>query len=233
MALNLTKFTANSILDPSDVNTNFYEGNNSTDSLAVLNGNLNTDHQSGSWTLGSRHIRAGNMWGSRMSGQTGILDYQNLLFEGTDDTGDVVDKVDPIPGASTTFYLPFDASIVICTWQIVVAGTPHSMRGVPDNRESGDIGEDTEQSIRFFYDSNEYTGQIRYAPTGGYYDDSTAPDEHYRMTNRDRIWSGQKLFTGGSGIRTKGWHTAWLGCFVGSTQVLRIRTRNMKVLWFK
>lgn len=230
MAVTLTTFTAGTTLDPDTVNENFYDGINSLSSLSAINGQLNTNHQSSSWTIDSNHIRSANLWGARMSGQTGVMDYQNLLFEGTDDTGNAIDKMDPIPGAATTFYLPFDPTLVICTWQIVLACNAHPMRDSEDGRTSDGITEDTEQKIRFFMNTTEYAGQIRYAVTGAQKD--TSESEHYRVTSRDRIWSGHHLFTGSTAL-TKGWHTAWLGCYINNSELLRIRIRNIKVLWFK
>jgi hypothetical protein len=216
-------FASSTVLDPDAVNEYFYDHTSST-SLSVVNGHLDETHQDASWDISSDHVRSGSMWGARMSGQTGVLDYNSLLFEGTNDSGDIIEKVDPIPGASTSFYVPRTITgCAICTWQIVMAGNSHPMRG-ETSREDSDEGEDKEQQVLFFLDDTEYKSQRRFAVTGA----KKTSSLHYRTTHRDRIWSGHQLLTS----LQKGWHTAWLGCYVKNTQLLRIRIRNMKVIWF-
>ena len=227
MPVSFPPFTPSTVLDPDAVNEYFYDHTSST-SLSVVNGHLDGTYQDNSWDISSNHIRPGAMWGARMSGQTGVLDYNSLLFEGAghDESGKTVEKVDPIPGASTSFYLPFriaTTTTAICTWQIVMAGNSHPMRG-ETGRGGPSVGEDKEQQVLFFLDDTKYAAQRRFAVTGA----KKTSSLHYRTTHRDRIWSGHQLLTS----LEPGWHTAWLGCLVNNSQLLRIRVRNMKVIWF-
>ena len=208
----LKNFNSGTATTPDEVNENFHLGHSSGASLSEVNGELNSDNTStiaDDWKIGHEHVRRRNLWGSSQSSQTGLLDYKYLLF-----TGDYASSgaFIAIPGASTTFYLPEQPKLLICTWQ-VTAGT------------TLDYDDSVEQTLRLHIDDASVDYQNRALP-----DSKTLGASAYRQTHRDRIWSGAYLVTAASMIST-GWHTAWLGVHVAKKDA-RLRVRNMKVLWF-
>tara|TARA_R110002051_G_scaffold129091_1_gene202827 strand:+ start:17130 stop:17816 length:687 start_codon:yes stop_codon:yes gene_type:complete len=204
-------------------NTYFPERHFGEQALSVINGNLEADNRDSGWDISETQIRPRSCTGSTMVAQNAPLDYNRLHFpEDSTDTG----AYTAVPGASIQFYLPYDPSLVIFTWQVFV--------GTSLCYESGDTID-----LKFNIDTEAQAGHRRFVPACriavGTYAELL---EH----SRDRIWSGSTIKT----TMSAGWHNASLSIFVLDTPtvaggfvaadldraVARVRNRNLKVMWF-
>jgi hypothetical protein len=155
-----------------------------------------------------------------------------------------------IPGASVSFYLPYEAHVVV-TWQ--VAWTSDAAR--TGNTPTTEVGQDLvpevaafpepNVAIRFFFDDAEhaqacttresretmFAHQIE-TRTGRYdeYEENGLPVHALRDRHKSRYWSGHAYV----GKKGKGFHTASLRvCAAQVVRQTRVRARNIKVLYFK
>ena len=207
-------FVSATATDADAVNQNFY-GTLGT-SLSEVNGRLNAANLHVDAQIGNEHVRNRTAWNGRMASQTGVLDYSYLLFNGDESTPD---QYIGIPGASVSFYLPEQPTLLVCTWQVSGA-TDQEMTTIKD------------RNLKFFFDGDAQPQQDRkLAASKINSSHATTALRGLRMTHRDRIWSGAKILTT-SDMLSVGWHTAWVGVHVHETESVRIRVRNIKVLWF-
>tara|TARA_R110002012_G_scaffold48743_3_gene126607 strand:+ start:551 stop:1165 length:615 start_codon:yes stop_codon:yes gene_type:complete len=192
------------VTDADAVNDAFYSTN--AVSAKTLNGSLTEANTS--TTLTTEHIRDQTLANGKMVGNTGNLDYASGAF--------VSDEAAPgayiaIPGASQSFYLPYSPSLVVFSWQIAVT---NSQRGVSADRE-----------IIVTLDGTPIASQRRtMAPCRLGTDAVTGA----RDVNSDFFWAGHAVRSNVS----KGYHTVSTELFSGS-DFMRVRVRNMKVIWFK
>ena len=163
-------------------------------------------------------------------------------FAGVNDAAAVSSKRPiPIPGASTSFYLPFKAHVLV-TWQVTWTSdaarfgpTPRKPQGAPNISEF----DQPNTAIRFFFDKAEYnnastTRESREAMFGSPVVDVTTTTRWPKHTLRDRYkcryWSGHAYV----GVKTKGFHSASLRvCSMKLVRQTRVRVRNIKVVYFK
>lgn len=150
-----------------------------------------------------------------------------------------------IPGASTSFFLPYRAHVIV-TWQISWTSdaarfgpTPQGPQGAPNRSEFTKPN----TAVRFFFDGAEHnqastTRETREAMFGspmvdvGSEDDPSLriPKHMLRDRYKSRYWSGHAYV----GIKAKGFHTAGLHiCAMNLVRQTRVRVRNIKVLYFK
>jgi len=149
-----------------------------------------------------------------MVGLTGNLDYTPPVF--TDSYTDSEAYL-PIPGAAISFYLPVTPKITIITFQV---GGANAIKFETD--------EDTSNKTRLQFCINGVSklgtrriSQSRHGET------LSEPHKALRRPHRDRVWSGHYL----ADDLEAGWHNAF--CQVHNRkQTLRLRIRNMKVIWF-
>lgn len=189
----------------SDINDALYSSE--TNSMQVINGHLQAANLAG--TLTSDHIREQSLADAKMVAATGNLDYTDLMMtRDLDDPG----AAQPVPGASLEFYLPYDPSVVIITWNIGAGNT--IIDTASENKE-----------LRLFVDDDKKIGHGRELPAGRYSGSQPAGDLYEELDFR---YSGHRVITG----MTKGFHSASLRLFVG-TDMVRVRVRNMKVIWFR
>lgn len=207
-------FASSATTDADEINQNFY-GTLGT-SLSEVNGRLDSNNLHADTQIGNEHVRNRTMWGGRMASQTGVLDYSHLLFNGDES---ISDQYIGMPGASVSFYLPEQPKLLVCTWQITAA-------------TDQEMTTEKARTLKFFFDGTAQPQQDRRLPASKINSSHpTAALRGLRMTHRDRIWSGAKILTV-SDMLSVGWHNAWVGVHVHETESVRIRVRNIKVLWF-
>ena len=175
--------------------------------MRAINGYLDSANLTGA--LNSDHVRDQSLASGKGVAATGNLDcIAQAYTRALEEEGSHI----PIPGASIEFFLPYDPSLVIITWNISAGNS---------------IGKATveESQLHFFVDGAGVPGTKRRvgpcrlganATTGQLYDD------------QDFRHSGHTIITD----MTKGFHSASLRLFVGSDMV-RVRVRDMKVIWFR
>ena len=155
-----------------------------------------------------------------------------------------------IPGAATTFYLPFRAHVLV-TWQVAwtsdaarLGDTPMQSGKQEDLPDTANFPEPN-VAIRFFFDGREHaqystTRESREAMFAHMIDNRLGKFDEYRGNglpvhklrdrHKARYWSGHAYI----GTKAKGFHTTSLR--VISQEVVRqtrVRVRNIKVLYFK
>ena len=195
-----------------DINDVLYNG--SANSMRAINGHLNSNNLSG--TITSEHIREQALANGKMVAATGVLDCPAEAYSRTAD--DAL-GVKPIPGASIEFYLPYDASVVLITWNIGAGNT------VRTNTDAALLAQ-----MRLYIDGASQSGFKRTIPGdragADGRDGDLIKDQNFR-------YSGHKMVLG----MTKGFHSASLRLFVGNGaaagDLVRLRVRDMKVIWFK
>lgn len=207
----LKTFVDGDTINPSDLNENFYS--TTTTSYRVVNGHLDDDNRDSSWKIGENHVRDQALANGRMVGATGNLDYVGRLsFPSNSDDSDAFT---PLPGASIDFYLPYDCSVVMVTW-LINGATNLSYDGT------------TVAELKTFFDGTEGDKQFRTLPRSR--DPAGSPLDWLdpRYPHRDRFWNGHLMKQSVS----KGWHSSSIRLFTNGKDV-RIRVRNMKIIYFK
>lgn len=198
---------AGGVTDAGAVNDVFYK--NKTDSLKALNGHLTSANISDAIT--SECIRDQSLAKGEMIGMTGLLDYPEPIFTTTSSApGSFIS----IPGATQTFYLPYAPSLVIFTWQIALTNSHRTGTG-------------GERKLKVFLDGSALESQTRDMPacrTSASPTVTTAP----RAPGNDFFWAGHAVQTG----MARGFHTVGLKLYSDSN-TMRVRVRNIKVIWFK
>ena len=153
---------------------NFY-GHNYSKSLSQLNGGLEDVNRDPSWTITSDHVRAHALSDGTMVGSTGNLDVTQL--DGSSVEADA-NSYKEIPGASIEFYVPYAASVLMLTWQIVAARA--TLYGVG-----------TTVQFRVRYDGVTQSEQIRPVPANA----TSSGGNNVRFLHRDRVWAGHLMKT--------------------------------------
>ena len=192
------------ITNPDHVNENFYSS--AFQSFQHVNGYLDSDNAD--FDVDASQIRRQSVVGGQMRGLTGNLDYVSLIFP-TDD-GDAK-AYTPNPGASISFYLPYDASVVIFSW--LITGTNNQRFNDSDNPVC---------ELKMFVDDSFQPHQFRALP------ETQEASGTTRRKQRERFWNGHHTKMS----MTEGWHNASVRMFQNKNTT-RIRVRNMKVIWFK
>lgn len=195
---------------------NFYSPAIVPDSMEGMNGWLTEANAlsfplPNAWDVKRTQIRPQSMSRARMVGLTAHADYLDTMSEN-------LDQYVPIHGAGLSFYLPRSPSVLLLTWQIIGAG----------DEPYGPGGSDPAISIKAFVDGTALSAQQRFVAAARY---SIGPHD-YRLTDRDRIWSGHASFFGTNAV-SSGWHGAYIGVKkgIGALQA-RFRIRNMKYIAF-
>jgi hypothetical protein len=194
----------------SDVNDVLYSSE--TASMRVINGRLEAANFAE--TLTSDHIREQSLVNGKVVAATGNLDCtaESYALTASDDLGPQA-----VPGASLEFYLPYAPSLVVFTWN-VGAGNTKMCTGTED------------LEFRFFIDGVDQVGARRKMPGDRV---GTAVRTGVILPFQNFRYSGHHL----EGAMTKGFHSASLRLFVGHGAVpgnlVRVRVRDMKVIWFR
>lgn len=210
----LLPFSDGAVISSSEVNRLTYHPAGTPESFEVINGQLDIDNTKPGFTVSRDMVRPRSLVGGDMVGLTGNLDYTPPVFaqKHTDD-----DAFIAIPGASLSFYLPVAASLVIFTWQV---GGGNAIKF-----EDSDL-----TRMRFHLSEGGATpdSKVGTREIGASRHDSTA-EKHtaLRRPHRDRVWSGH-FSKKNLGV---GWHHAAI-VLHNDAQTIRIRVRNMKVIWF-
>lgn len=202
-------FANGDVPDPDSINRLTYSPTTGMpNSCEVINGQLGSSNVDG-WKVTHDMVRPRSCFGGDMVGLTGSLDYTPPVF--TDQYTDT-DAFLPLPGAALSFYLPIAPSFVIITWQ---AGGANAIKFGSDNRTR----------LRFYLDG-VHTLQTRRISQSRH--SHIEPHKGLRRPHRDRVWSGHYS----TSSLSAGWHNASISAH-NRSQTLRIRIRNMKVIWFK
>ena len=213
-------------------------------SVEIINGHLDDANRNPAWKIDRSQIQHGALSQGKSEGGTINLDYFGELFpswENAQDTGGGEDEkrmdslYQVIPGASVSFYLPYDPSFVFFSWHIFVGAQQKDLGNHigppahPPNYEPA--------KIRFFQNGNRQSNRVLAVPTKVW----TADDTRGQY---DRPWTGHKLATG----LTKGWHSASLRIAVdpgynaggsasfpvsSSNTQCRVRVRSMSYVIFR
>lgn len=204
------------------VMTQLYYPSSSPMSLEVQNGWLDNDNRKSTWSVGREHIRPGSCCGAKMVGLTANIDYLESIAP-VDNTqrGAYI----PVPGASISFRLPFNASLVVFTWQIVVANDSPFLSS-----------KDNATELKMYIDGVYQKSQFRAVPDS--VDNSpgsaTPPEIYERHKVRERVWSGHHMraSTDGTSLLDAGWHSAYIGIF-NIAPAARVRIRNFKCMYWQ
>jgi hypothetical protein len=151
-----------------------------------------------------RHIRPGSMTFAQMTGQTAHYDLLDTVAENDPD-----EQKNYIPGASMTFYVRRNWSLLMLTFQ-AVAACDGLVTTEPPN-----------MMFRGYVDGSRYNSLTRYI-RGAL---SAGLTERY--PRNDRIFSGHVDLTGLS----VGWHSFGLAVYheIPEKQI-RVRIRNVKIV---
>tara|TARA_R100000234_G_scaffold79568_1_gene49803 strand:+ start:594 stop:1445 length:852 start_codon:yes stop_codon:yes gene_type:complete len=165
----------------------------------------------------------------------------------TDATASAAARTLAVPGASTSFFVPYRAHVIV-TWQVSWTSdaarfgpTPVRPQGAPDKSEF----DKPNTAMRFFFDGAEHnqasttreTREAMFASprnikafTGANELPSDIQKHALRDRYKSRYWSGHAYV----GVKSKGFHSASLRvCANQLVRQTRVRVRNIKVLYFK
>lgn len=206
-----------------EVMTDLYDPEPVPESFEVINGWLDNANRKTSWDVVRDQIRPGSMSGGRMVGLTGNLDYLDSVFP-SDASGPGASIA--LPGASINFRLPFAATVVLFTWQIVV--TNDSPFG---SDKFAPYTDNNRTELRMKIDGVQQSGQFRVAPDTT---DNTTIPQYTRQKNRERVWSGHFLraLSSGTSVLDTGWHSAGITIF-NLAPAARVRIRNFKYMYWR
>ena len=212
--VSFTPFANGTTPTPGQVNGLIYAPRvGSPESCEVINGQLGSSNV-GEWLVNNEMVRSRSCYGGDMVGLTGNLDYTPPVF--TDSYLDT-DSYLAIPGASLSFYLPVKPKLTIITFQV---GGANAIKFRTD--EDG-----TDKTRLEFHLNGESKLGTRRISQSRHGDTLSEPHKALRRPHRDRVWSGHYL----TDDLEAGWHNA--SCRVHNRkQTLRLRIRNMKVIWF-
>jgi len=227
-----------------DVEDRFYSPTvTGTTSAEIINGHLDVANLAGSVSIDRSQIQHGALSRGKTEGGTLSLDYFGELFPAwniAEDSGTIAQKrrMNPlyqvIPGASVSFYLPFDPSFVMFSWQVFVSAQQFDL----DDHASHPANY-LPARLRFFLNDGRIANRILTVPTKFFNASDTTG-------TYDRHWAGHHLATG----LTEGWNTASLRIAVdpgyngtgggpdyfpdeSSNTHCRVRVRNMNYVVFR
>jgi hypothetical protein len=205
-------------IEPEPWNDNFYSPvptapTTGATTLEVLNGNLNRDNLKAGKKVTNLMYRPQSLCGGQMVGNTANMDYFEITFGGDSNTHEARQ---PVPGACIDFYVPFDASVLILQWNWSETNTHPNKDYVGASWAAGN-----EVTTRCYLDGSNLPGLQR-GILGGWNGSA-----HEKKT--DRRYSMHTLKTSET---KKGWHSAELRLYQNENTV-RLRVRNVKVIWFK
>lgn len=208
-------------IDSSDWNKNFSSPNAvgfvvGTNSLEAVNGHLDASNVTSTEEdpfITNLMYRPQSLCNGQMVGQTANMDYPDLVFPG-DSTEH--NSRQPVPGNCIDFFVPFDAKVVVIQWRWSITNThpnkDYAAAGWVDGQEI---------TSRCYFDDTLIGGLSR-GVIGG-----SSGSGH--LPHTDRCYSMHHLKTS---LTKKGWHSAELRIF-SNKNTMRLRVRNVKVLWFK
>ena len=259
-------FDDNQVSNADDVSENIYFPGASRGSLETMNGHLDgqnlpafatTDY----WEVPSELVQDNTFTGGSMVGATGNMDFfRDPLFMdaertevfGPDESGGTTstgeqnaedEDFTSIPGASMEFYLPYDCSLVLITWNIQFEDDAY-----PATTEDGKDGSYVRPSstannrtwLRLYVDNSWVQGQERithpYKYTAGVERFSGAIINRWAPSgdmHAARYWNGHHAAatSNGTGL-SKGWHSASIRLFSNSSQA-RVRVRGIRHVYFR
>tara|TARA_R110000824_G_C15194268_1_gene675085 strand:+ start:858 stop:1676 length:819 start_codon:yes stop_codon:yes gene_type:complete len=261
-------FNDNQVSNADDVSENIYFPGASRGSLETMNGHLDgqnlpafatTDY----WEVPSELVQDNTFTGGSMVGATGNMDFfRNPLFSdamrnevfgpdelgGTGSSGEQnADDEDftSIPGASMEFYLPYDCSLVLITWNIQFEDDAYpasTLAGIDgDYDRPSDAANTTTLGrtwLRLYVDNSWVQGQERITHPYKYHaiEAGTILKLRYPPSgdvHAARYWNGHHAAatSNGTGL-SKGWHSASIRLFSNSSQA-RVRVRGIRHVYFR
>lgn len=261
-------FNDDQVSNADDVSENIYFPGASRGSLETMNGHLDgqnlpafatTDY----WAVPSELVQDNTFTGGSMVGATGNMDFlRNPLFSdamrievfgpdelgGTQSNGEQnADDEDfkSIPGASMEFYLPYDCSLVLITWNIQfeddapITNTKNALSIGDDYARPGDTANTSTNArtwLRLYVDNSWVPGQERITHPYKYTAYQDAYFNRYPPTgdvHAARYWNGHHAAatSNGTGL-SKGWHSASIRLFSNSSQA-RVRVRGIRHVYFR
>ena len=233
--ITLNTFADGSVADSTQVEANFYTPTaTGTTSLEAINGHLDqTNMESGKWEIESVHLQRRSMSGGFSRGGNINLDFFGETFNGWTLAEDAATPAEadkyylPIPGGSTSFHLPYAASLVVFSWSLFLSAFQDK------GNELDNLFQMTGARVRLFIDGVRTIKEFP-VPTGGLNNSVGVAG------NWGRGGCGSHLATG----LTKGWHNVSLRIVLppqtgGVTPVLkphnqtRVRARHMDYVYFR
>jgi len=144
----------------------------------------------------------------------------------------------PIPGASISFYLPYDCTLVMLTWNIQFEDDGDNGNTMEPTLVVGEQGSRTTKTrtwLRLYLDNAWVEGQERI--TFPHMTKPRASGSDYYLPSSTfygpRYWNGHHAaYTGdGTGLN-KGWHSASIRIYSNSNQA-RVRVRGIRHVYFR
>lgn len=272
-------FSDGQVSDADKVSDNIYKPGVSYSSLENINGHLdrlNVPAASSSeyWQIDGEIVQKGTFSGSSMIGATANMDFflephfqdtfRKNVF-GPDllvDSNNVILTIDgntpfaddddfvPVPGANISFYLPYDCSLVLFTWNVqfendgdrgFTLGTGGDNPQLEPNGLYGDQLSLSRTWLRFYIDDEWVEGQERIThptKTKPWKNTATIPDSRFLPGTRGlgsggRYWNGHHAASTSNNTQlTKGWHTAGIRIYGNSNQS-RVRVRGIRHVYFR
>lgn len=184
------------------------------------------------YALNHRHIQRKSFSDGAMVGLTGNQNYQSERFFGRANEDDKrLWRL--VPGACIEFYLPKKSNVIL-TWQIGGATGAKFEHHSHLDRQFGvpSMGLFIDD---YLFDDPDVAGVSR--PTGSRQiprsvhrgtesDTNGVQSNRIHRPHRDRVWSGHYFVD-----LEAGWHSAGIGVYQ-KYGALKLRSRNMKVIWF-
>jgi hypothetical protein len=191
------------------VEQNFYNPTaTGTTSAEIVNGHLDDANRNPAWKVNRSQIQHRALSLGKSEGGSLSLDYFGELFPGWNVADDVSaeaakrERMDTlyqvIPGASVSFYLPYDPSFILFSWQVFVSAEQEDT--VDDAPQAHPANRDNPVKLRFFLNGARVTQRDQPVPTKVW--DATDTRGTY-----DRVWTGHYMTTS---INTPGWYNASL-----------------------
>ena len=108
------------VLSSSAVSTAIYSPGSSA-SFETINGALDNTNRAAGWDVTSGQVQSRALSGGRSVGATTNVDLFGNTFGNFElVANDEAHLYRPLPGTSQTFYLPYDCSLVVFTWSILL-----------------------------------------------------------------------------------------------------------------
>ena len=269
----INDFNDSDVSDASDVAENLYSPKPARHSLEVINGHIDkynmptssSDH----WTIPTELVQKNTFTGTGMVGATGNVDFfhqphfENLIRKeiygpddnsaGKSDAADLVEDDDflPVPGLGVEFFLPYDCSLVLLTWNVHYEDDAPFTNGYTGDEgltisstvygaaygsnTAGIFGGGRRTWLRLYLDDAWVQGQERITFPGkqvGFAYDGFWESFDFQPCQGTR--HAQKYWNGHHGARdlAKGWHSAGVRIFSNSNQA-RLRVRGMRYIYFR
>ena len=247
--ITLTSVVDGTLANPAVIEQNFYTPSVAgTGSLEAVNGHLDNANRQAGWDIDRSQIQEGALSSGKGIGGNMNLDYFGDVFNGWAPAADTwANRVrnkqyyQAIPGASITFYLPYQVTALVISYCVYFGGKGDQLSedGTAYQNAIGDYGNEVGR-IEFYLDgmrtgsATKRTNLAMVPPKG-----LTSSDN--MLGSWDRAYSGYKLITSGTHINA-GWHSASLRVVTRPSNgqatlrpnnQVRVRGRHMNYVYFR